>query len=63
MWKKIVLILAAATLIITLTPPTLSLANLTGEEQPIAQVRGLWQWWYSALRPQPHPLPLSLARL
>ena len=60
MWKKVLFVLAAALLIITLTPPTLSLAKLTGEEKPVAQVRGLWQWWYSVLRPQPHLAPSAI---
>lgn len=60
MGKKVVISLAAALFIIALWPPTLSLAKLTGEEKLVAQVRGLWQWWYSALRPQPDLAPSAV---
>lgn len=43
-----------------LWPPTFSLYGLTGEEAAVAQWRGLGQWVYSVLRPQPALAPFAI---
>ena len=48
-----VLALALGLWLISLWPVTLSLYELTGEETPAAQLRGLVHWLNSAIRPQP----------
>lgn len=60
MWQKRLFLAAAFGLILALWPPTFSVARLTGEEQLLSQVRGGWQWGYSALRPQPHLAPTAI---
>ncbi|MGH2538669.1 MAG: hypothetical protein ACRDHL_14870, partial [Candidatus Promineifilaceae bacterium] len=57
---------AGLALLLALLPPTLSPYQLTGEEEPAGQLRGLWQWAFSAVRPQPRlaaEVPLSEASL
>ncbi|HSM56084.1 MAG TPA: cellulase family glycosylhydrolase [Candidatus Sulfomarinibacteraceae bacterium] len=53
MLRKIVTVTGLLLLILALTPPTLSLYELTGEENTAGQLRGLLQWAHSAIRPQP----------
>jgi len=53
MMRKLVPLLAAVILILALIPPTWSAGELTGEEARSGQIRGVGQWLYSLLRPQP----------
>ncbi|MFW6062816.1 MAG: cellulase family glycosylhydrolase [Chloroflexota bacterium] len=54
MLRKIITAIGLFLLILALFPPTLSLYQLTGEEEAAGQLRGLLQWFHSAIRPQPH---------
>lgn len=56
MWRKWLALGAIIFLIVGLFPPALSLYGVSGEESLLAQVRGLGQWVYTAVRP-----PLRLA--
>lgn len=53
MIRKIVPLLAFFILVIALLPNANSLYDLTGEDELPGQLRGLVQWMYSAIRPQP----------
>lgn len=52
-YHRIVLVVALLLLLAALVPPTLSLYELTGEEEIAGQLRGLLHWTHTALRPQP----------
>jgi polysaccharide biosynthesis protein PslG len=52
LWK-IVMGVALLLLLLALFPPTLSLYELTGEENLPAQLRGVVHWLNTAIRPQP----------
>lgn len=56
-WKLLWVGLGAAALLAALWPPTLSLRQLTGEEDTLSQLRGVVHWWNTAVRPQPHLAP------
>ncbi len=56
MRQKFGLLLSLGLLLLGLWPPSLSLRETTGEEELLAQLRGLGQWFYTAVRP-----PLDLA--
>ena len=43
----------------TLTPPTFSVYELTGEEELDGQLAGIVHWLYSAIRPQPDLAPTA----
>lgn len=58
--SQILWITAVLALTIGLLPPTQSLADLTGEEARLAQLRGLMQWAYTAVRPQPKLAPQAV---
>ncbi|MFZ0545855.1 MAG: cellulase family glycosylhydrolase [Candidatus Promineifilaceae bacterium] len=52
--KKILPVVALLFLIVGLWPDANSLYDLTGEEELPGQVRGLFNWFYTAVRPQPN---------
>jgi hypothetical protein len=56
-WKRAIVILAFVGLLISLWPNASSLYDLTGEENLLAQLRGIMQWLNTAVRPQPHLAP------
>jgi polysaccharide biosynthesis protein PslG len=62
MWQKIVLFTAVFLFLIGITPPATNLADLTGEEEPLPQLRGAWQWLYSSVRPQPNLAPTAVTQ-
>lgn len=47
-------------LVIGLFPPVLSPYQITGEENALAQGRGLMQWFYTAVRPAPKLAPFAV---
>ena len=53
MLRKIVPLVALVFLIVALWPNSGSLYELTGEEELPGQLRGVIQWMYTAIRPQP----------
>jgi hypothetical protein len=56
-FRTIVPAVALLLLVIGLWPDARSLYDLTGEEELAGQVRGLMQWFYTAVRPQPDLAP------
>lgn len=52
-----VYILSILGIFIALWPNATSLYDLTGEEKPLAQLRGVMHWVNTAVRPQPHLAP------
>ena len=57
MWRKLTFFLALLGLLAAFWPPAGSLYDLTGEEAPAGQLRGLLHWLNSAIRPQPDLAP------
>jgi len=53
MSRKILPLLGLFLLVVAFWPNTVSLYELTGEEQLPGQLRGVVQWMYSSIRPQP----------
>ncbi len=51
MWRNRAAVAALVLLAAGLFPPAFSLYRLTGEENLLAQLRGLNQWFYTAVRP------------
>lgn len=60
---RVMVSLAAALLIVSLWPPVGSLYELTGEEEQLAQLRGVMHWLNTAVRPQPRLAPDAVAPL
>lgn len=56
-WQRIVMIIAGVGLLVALWPPAWSVYGVTGEEALAGQVRGLWHWGQTAVRPQPQLAP------
>jgi hypothetical protein len=56
-WKRVIFILAIMGLLISLWPRAASLYDLTGEENLLAQLRGVVHWLNTAVRPQPQLAP------
>ncbi len=61
MWQKIVLSTAVFLLLIGLIPPATNLADLTGKDDLPGQLRGIPQWLYASLRPQPNLAPTAVS--
>lgn len=53
-WQTAVFILSIIGLLVSLWPNANSLYDLTGEEDRLAQIRGVMHWVNTAVRPQPH---------
>ncbi len=58
-WTRLVVLLAAMGLLVSLWPAATSLYDLTGEEILLAQLRGVGHWVNTAVRPQPQLAPNS----
>jgi hypothetical protein len=58
--RRLLLTVSLIALVISLTPRANSLYDLTGEEEPAAQLRGVIQWLNTAIRPQPDLAPASI---
>lgn len=56
-WRRIMIGLSLVGLLAALWPNATSLYDLTGEENLLAQVRGVMHWVNTAVRPQPHLAP------
>ena len=59
MLRKAIVIIALIILLVAVWPPTLSLYELTGEEALAGQVRGVFHWVHTAIRPQPELAPAA----
>ena len=57
MWKKLLLVISGLLLVVALWPSVGSLYELTGEDAPLAQLRGVLHWLNTAVRPQPQLAP------
>ncbi|MCP4417605.1 MAG: cellulase family glycosylhydrolase [Chloroflexi bacterium] len=63
MIKKVVLLLFLVALLLSIWPPVGSLYELTGEDEPLAQLRGVIHWLNTAVRPQPQLAPEIIPQL
>ena len=60
MWKKLLLVVSGLLLVVSLWPPVGSLYELTGEDNLLAQLRGVVHWVNTAVRPQPQLAPETI---
>ncbi|MCA9897410.1 MAG: cellulase family glycosylhydrolase [Ardenticatenaceae bacterium] len=60
MWKKLLLMVSGLLLVVALWPPVGSLYELTGEDNLLAQLRGVVHWVNTAVRPQPQLAPETI---
>ncbi|VAW31710.1 hypothetical protein MNBD_CHLOROFLEXI01-5304 [hydrothermal vent metagenome] len=63
MIKKAVLLFCLVALLVSVWPPVGSLYELTGEDNPLAQLRGVIHWLNTAVRPQPQLAPDTVPQL
>jgi polysaccharide biosynthesis protein PslG len=63
MVKKVVLVVSGLLLMVAIWPPVGSLYELTGEDEPLAQLRGVIHWLNTAVRPQPQLAPETIPQL
>lgn len=60
MWKKLLVVVSGLLLVVALWPPVGSLYELTGEDNLLAQLRGVVHWLNTAVRPQPQLAPETI---
>ncbi len=59
-FKRLLIPIVFIIFLISIFPPTLSLYDLTGEENVLAQMRGVVHWVNTAVRPQPQLAPYAV---
>lgn len=60
MWKKLLIVASGLLLVVALWPSVGSLYELTGEDNLLAQLRGVVHWLNTAVRPQPQLAPETI---